>query len=99
MDLIASFAASFFNQLQSPTLAFLIGGMAIAAAGSKLSIPDAVYRFIIFVLLMSIGLDGGMEIRDADLAALALPALFAILIGCICVLLGAVTLARLPGIA
>ncbi|MEM9880439.1 MAG: sodium-dependent bicarbonate transport family permease, partial [Pseudomonadota bacterium] len=47
----------------------------------------------------SIGLDGGMEIRDADLAALALPALFAILIGCICVLLGAVTLARLPGIA
>lgn len=98
MDLLANFAASFFSQLQSPTLAFLIGGMVLAATGSKLAIPDAVYRFIIFMLLMSIGLHGGMEIREADLAALALPALFAAAIGCICVLIGTVTLARLPNV-
>lgn len=98
MDLLASFASSFISQLQSPTLAFLIGGMVLAASGSKLSIPDAVYRFIIFVLLMSIGLHGGMEIRDADLTALALPALFAALIGVIAVLLGVFTLGKLPGV-
>jgi len=98
MDLLTSFLASFVTQLQSPTLAFLIGGMALAATGSKLAIPDAIYRFIIFVLLMGIGLHGGMEIRNADLAALALPAVFAFAIGCLCVIIGATTLAFLPGV-
>ncbi len=98
MELLTSFLASFVTQLQSPTLAFLIGGMALAATGSKLAIPDAIYRFIIFVLLMGIGLDGGMEIRNADLAALALPAFFAFLIGCLCVVIGASTLSFLPGV-
>ncbi len=98
MDLLLSFSASFIRQLQSPTLAFLVGGMVLAATGSKLTIPDAIYRFIIFVLLMSIGLHGGMEIRDADLAALVLPAFFAALIGCACVIIGMSTLAFLPGV-
>ncbi|WP_298913141.1 sodium-dependent bicarbonate transport family permease [uncultured Algimonas sp.] len=98
MDLLLDFANSFVTQLRSPTLAFLIGGALLAALGSKLTVPDAIYQFIIFVLLMSIGLHGGMEIRDADLAALALPALMATLTGVVCVLLGWLTLARLPGI-
>jgi len=98
LELLAEFAASFLRQLQSPTLAFLIGGMLLAALGSKLTVPDAIYQFIIFVLLMRIGLHGGMEIRDADLAALALPAFMASLTGVICVLLGWGTLARLPGV-
>lgn len=42
MDLLANFASSVLSQLQSPTLAFLIGGMVLAATGSKLAIPDAV---------------------------------------------------------
>lgn len=70
--------------------------MLLAAMGSKLTIPDAIYRFIVFMLLMRIGLHGGMEIRDADLRALAAPALFAAIIGCVTVLLGRVTLANLP---
>jgi hypothetical protein len=98
MDVLTNFAGTFVSQLQSPTLAFLIGGMVLAATGSKLTIPDAIYRFIIFVLLMSIGLHGGMEIRDADLAALALPALMAALTGCLCVLVGWLTLTRLPNV-
>lgn len=98
MDLLLDFANSFFTQLRSPTLAFLIGGALLAALGSKLTVPDAIYQFIIFMLLMRIGLHGGMEIRDADLTALALPALMAALTGVICVLLGWATLARLPGI-
>ena len=98
MDVLTNFAGTFVSQLQSPTLAFLIGGMVLAATGSKLTIPDAIYRFIIFVLLMSIGLHGGMEIREADLAALALPAILAALTGCLCVLVGWLTLTRLPNV-
>ncbi|MBH5323414.1 sodium-dependent bicarbonate transport family permease [Aurantiacibacter sediminis] len=98
MDALLSLLSSFANQLQSPTLAFLIGGMLLAACGSKLAIPDAVYRFIIFMLLMKVGLNGGIEIRNADLAQLALPAVFAVVIGCVAVLLGLVTLGKLPNV-
>ncbi|MGB6229703.1 MAG: sodium-dependent bicarbonate transport family permease [Litorimonas sp.] len=98
LDLLADFASSFLTQLRSPTLAFLIGGALLAALGSKLTVPDAIYQFIIFMLLMRIGLHGGMEIREADLSALALPAFMAMLTGVVCVMLGWATLARLPGI-
>lgn len=98
MDILINFGQSFLTQLQSPTLAFLFGGMLLAAMGSKLTIPDAIYRFIVFMLLMRIGLHGGMEIREADLRALAAPALFAAIIGCLTVLLGRLTLANLPKI-
>lgn len=96
MDLIADFAQTFVTQLQRPTLAFLIGGMVIAALGSKLEIPDAIYRFVVFMLLMKIGLKAGMEIREADLSALLLPAAIAVLVGCLIVMIGRHTLARLP---
>ncbi|MEM1380886.1 MAG: sodium-dependent bicarbonate transport family permease [Pseudomonadota bacterium] len=98
MDFALSFGESFLGQIRSPTLAFLLGGMALAASGSRLSIPDAIYRFIVFMLLMSIGLEGGMEIREANLGELALPALFAAVTGCGCVLIGLVALTRLPGL-
>ncbi|MCR9090467.1 MAG: sodium-dependent bicarbonate transport family permease [Proteobacteria bacterium] len=98
MEAIADFAHTFLSQLQKPTLAFLLGGMFIAALGNRLVIPDAVYRFIVFMLLMRIGLEGGMEIRDGNIADMLLPAFWAILLGCGIVLLGRWTLARLPGI-
>ncbi|MEL6322962.1 MAG: sodium-dependent bicarbonate transport family permease [Pseudomonadota bacterium] len=98
MEFVLSFGESFLSQLRSPTLAFLLGGMALAASGSRLAIPDAIYRFIVFMLLMSIGLEGGMEIRDANLGELALPAFFAMVTGCACVLIGCLTLMHLPGI-
>lgn len=99
MDVVLDFLLRVLGQFQSPTLAFLIGGMLVAAAGSKLQIPDAIYQFAVFMLLMRIGLNGGMEIRDADLAKLILPALAAMGIGAGIVLLGLVTLAKLPKIA
>lgn len=98
MDLITGFFDLIIAGLQTPTLGFLLGGMFIAALGSRLTIPDQVYKFIVFVLLMKIGLRGGMEIRNADLTELLLPALFAVLTGVIIVLLGKWTLAKLPGI-
>ncbi len=92
------FFGGFLHQLQQPVLAFLIAGMVIAAFNSKLRIPDAIYHFAVFMLLMRIGLNGGMAIRDANLIDMLLPALFSILIGVGIVLLGWFTLARLPGV-
>src|SRR6056297_3395295 len=98
MDLIFDFFSRLIIQFQSPTLAFLIGGMALAAAGSKLQIPDAIYKFCVFMLLMRIGLEGGMEIREANLSEMLLPAAIAIVVGCAIVVVGRFTLAALPGV-
>jgi hypothetical protein len=98
LDTLLEFLAKFVAQLQSPTLAFLLGGILVAALGSRLTIPDAIYKFIVFMLLMTVGLKGGMAIGDADLSAMLLPALFAALIGCVIVVIGRFTLAMLPSI-
>jgi hypothetical protein len=63
-----------------------------------LRIPEAIYQFCVFMLLMRIGLKGGMAIRDGNFLDMLLPAIFCVLIGIGIVLLGSVTLARLPGI-
>jgi hypothetical protein len=98
LDALLDFSTRLLAQLQSPTLAFLLGGIVIAALGSRLEIPESIYKFIVFMLLMRIGLDGGMAIRDANLVDMLLPALFAILVGAGIVLLGRFTLALLPSI-
>jgi len=87
MDIILDFAIKFITQFQSPALAFLIGGMLIAALGSKLQIPNAIYQFAVFMLLMRIGISGGMEIKDANLIDMLLPALMTIIIGVVIVVL------------
>ena len=98
MDLVSDFLSRFVSQFQSPALAFLIGGMGLAAAGSRLQIPDAIYKFCVFMLLMRIGLEGGIEIREAELREMLLPAMLAVGLGCVIVLVGRVTLAALPGV-
>lgn len=98
MEALLEFLAKFLGQFQSPTLAFLLGGIVIAALGSRLEIPEAIYKFIVFMLLMRVGLDGGMSIREANLFDMLLPAFFAVLIGCGIVLLGRYTLALLPSV-
>nr|WP_239121425.1 sodium-dependent bicarbonate transport family permease [Spirulina major] len=86
----------FLTQLQSPTLGFLIGGIVVASLGSRLSIPDAAYKFIVFMLLMKVGLTGGQGIRDSNLAEILLPAVFAVAIGILIVFIGRYTLCALP---
>ncbi|MGB1027452.1 MAG: sodium-dependent bicarbonate transport family permease, partial [Rhodospirillaceae bacterium] len=98
MDFLLEFLVRLVTQFQSPTLAFLIGGMVVAALGSKLQIPSAIYQFIVFMLLMKIGMKGGIEIREADLAAMALPALASMVMGVVIVLMGSALFALLPGI-
>ena len=86
------------SQLQSPTLGFLIGGMVIAALGSELQIPDAISKFIVFLLLIKVGLSGGIAIRNGNLAEMLLPALFAVVTGILIVFIGRYTLAKLPNV-
>jgi uncharacterized protein len=98
VDALLEFLLRFLSQLQSPTLGFLVGGMVIAALGSRLEIPDAIYKFIVFMLLVKIGLKGGMKIREAELGEMLLPALFAVAIGVLIVFIGRWTLAMLPSV-
>jgi hypothetical protein len=98
LQLLLDFLLQFLDQLRSPTLAFLIGGALLAALGSKLAIPNAVYQFVVFVLLLKIGMKGGIEIRQANFAAILLPAVFSVVIGLLIVVVGQAVLRRLPGI-
>jgi len=98
VEFLTEFLTRFADKLQSPTLGFLIGGMVVAAFNSRLQIPDAAYKFIVFMLLIRVGLSGGTAIREANLAEMLLPALFAAIIGILVVFLARNTLARLPGV-
>lgn len=98
MDFLSDFFTLFLSKLQSPTLGFLIGGMIIAALNSRLQIPDAVYKFIVFMLLVKVGLKGGIAIRESNLAEILLPAVFAVAIGILIVFIAHNTLARMPGV-
>lgn len=96
MDFLSDFFTNFLAKLQSPTLGFLIGGIVVASLNSRLQIPDAIYNFIVFMLLIKVGLSGGIAIRNANLGEMLLPALFAVLIGILIVIIGRYTLAKLP---
>ncbi|PZV27431.1 MAG: sodium-dependent bicarbonate transport family permease [Snowella sp.] len=96
MDFLSLFLMDFIKQLQSPTLAFLIGGMIIAALGSELVIPESICTIIVFMLLTKIGLTGGIAIRNSNLIDMVLPMIFAIVVGILVVFIARYTLANLP---
>jgi uncharacterized protein len=98
MDSLADFAVTLATQFQKPTLAFLIGGMVLAALGSRLEIPEAIYRWIVVMLLLKIGLGAGIAVREANILDLALPALVAGGLGLVIVLLGRFVLVRVAGV-
>jgi hypothetical protein len=99
MDLIFDISGTVISQLQKPTLAFMLGGMMLAALGSKLEVPEPVYKFVVMLLLLKVGLGAGISIREADLVALAVPAVCAALAGIGIVVLGSKTLARWKGVS
>ncbi|MCC6007929.1 MAG: sodium-dependent bicarbonate transport family permease [Rhodobacteraceae bacterium] len=98
MDLPIDFLSTLASQLRTPALAFLLGGMALAALGSRLEIPEPVYRFIVVLLLLKIGLGAGIAIRDADPRDLLAPALASAGLGIAIVVLGWLVLSRFPGL-
>ncbi len=99
MDFVLSILNTLLTQLQQPTLAFLLGGMVLAAAGSKFEIPEPVYKFIVVLLLLKVGIGAGISVREAELATLVVPAILAVLVGIAIVLLGTITIARKRGIS
>ncbi|MEL7114823.1 MAG: sodium-dependent bicarbonate transport family permease [Pseudomonadota bacterium] len=99
MEFIVDLATTLATQFQKPTLAFLIGGMVLAALGSKLTVPAPVYSFIVLLLLLKVGLGAGISVREADLAELAVPALLAGVAGVVIVLIGRFTIARWRGVS
>tara|TARA_Y100001937_G_scaffold23899_1_gene34089 strand:- start:91657 stop:92658 length:1002 start_codon:yes stop_codon:yes gene_type:complete len=98
VELIIDFASKFLSQLRSPTLAFLLGGIAIGAFKSRLQIPQPIYQFVTFMLLMSIGLHGGMEIKETNFLEMIPLIVAAIVLGILIVFLGRLLLAYLPGV-
>ncbi len=98
MDMIMEIAGTILAQFQKPTLSFLIGGMVLAALGSKLEVPQSIYKFIVLLLLRLVGVGAGISVREANLVELAVPALGAALAGVLIVLLGMRTLARRRGV-
>lgn len=99
MDVLLGIATTLVAQVQQPTLAFLIAGMVLAAMGSKFEIPDPVYKFIVILLLLKVGIGAGISIRSADVLSLLVPAIGAALLGVGIVLLGSRTLARMRGVS
>jgi hypothetical protein len=98
VDFVSLFVKDFILQLQSPTLAFLIGGMIIAALGSELVIPESICTIIVFMLLTKIGLTGGIAIRNSNLLDMVLPMICAVIIGILVVFIARYTLAKLPNV-
>lgn len=96
MEWLLGFGSRFVTQLQSPTLAFLIGGALIVAMGSRLSIPNSIYQFIIFLLLIRIGMKGGIEIRSAEIQEMIFPAIISVFTGITIVLMGTAVFSLLP---
>jgi hypothetical protein len=96
VDFLSLFVKDFIAQLQSPTLAFLIGGMIIAALGSELIIPESICTIIVFMLLTKIGLTGGIAIRNSNLADMLFPMLISMVMGVLIVFIARYTLAKLP---
>ena len=94
MEFISEIAATLIQQFQQPTLAFLIGGMALAAFGSKFEIPAPVYKFIVVLLLLKVGLSAGISVRETNLTQLAVPAMLAAASGVLIVFIGSATLAQ-----
>jgi len=98
MEFLSDILSMLVAQLQKPTLSFLIGGFVIAAFGSKLEVPAPVYKFIVLVLLLKVGMSAGISVREANLAELLIPGMLAVLVGIAIVLIGSFAFSRMKNV-
>lgn len=99
MDIIVTIFTTIVDQFQKPTLAFLIAGMMLAAFGSKFEVPEPVYKFIVILLLLKVGMGAGISVHEANFIELFVPAIGAAVVGIAIVFLGSVTLAKGRGVS
>ena len=98
MEIILELVSTLTHQIKQPTLAFLIGGMCLAAIGSKFEIPVPVYKFIVILLLLKVGISAGISVREADFIELIIPALLAVACGTGIVFLSSAALSRFQNV-
>jgi len=84
------------NLLSPVVLAFALG-VAARAMGSDLRLPKDLYTSLSVYLLFALGLKGGVELSEADLSAIAGPALATLVLGCVTPVSAYFTLRRLGG--
>lgn len=70
------------NLLSPMVLAFALG-LAAAAAGSDLRLPDPVHSMLSTYLLLAIGMKGGVAIASAGIGVVLVPAIAALALGCL----------------
>jgi uncharacterized protein len=68
------------NLTSPPVLAFVLGLIAVGLR-SKLEIPPQIFSALSIYLLLAIGIKGGVGLRQADPAHIALPIALAIIVG------------------
>lgn len=98
MDILFTILGTLAEQFQKPTLSFLLAGMVLAAMGSKFEVPEPVYKFIVILLLLKVGMGAGISVKEANVADLLIPAIGATAVGIAIVFLGRWTLARAKGV-
>lgn len=80
MDINASLELALLNLTSPPVLAFVLGLIAVAVK-TDLRLPDAVYQATSMYLLLAIGIKGGVALREASPAEIALPLVATVVLG------------------
>jgi len=69
------------NQLLDPLFLFFVVGFVAGIAKSDVKLPESVYHLLSTYLLLAIGLKGGVQLVQADVSRVWLPALVTIAVG------------------
>lgn len=69
------------TNLTSPPILAFIFGLLIVLMRSQLAVPSQIFEFISIYLLLSIGLKGGIRLRETPIQEIWLPVLLSILLG------------------
>jgi uncharacterized protein len=85
------------ENLIDPVILFFVVGVLAGALKSDLRLPEALYETLSIYLLVSIGLKGGVQLAQADLAGVILPGLAAIGLGIVIPPIGYTILRRVGG--
>ena len=81
MNLADSAHLALTNLTSVPVLAFVLGVVSTSLLRSPLRLPDSIYRFLSFYLLLAIGVKGGVALSKAHIGDVVWPAIAALVLG------------------
>jgi hypothetical protein len=81
MNLADSAHLALTNLTSVPVLAFVLGVVSTSLLRSPLRLPDSIYRFLSFYLLLAIGVKGGVALSKAHISDVVWPAIAALALG------------------